>query len=254
MALALSRCITTLATSANDALRGVIYATIADIKLRNLSSLRKASRYFRAISRQLLNIYLGASMAEAMVIFSITALGSLVRWSANIALRRLAMNETRATVGVAAKGDWSNPSAGTVDPVLRVGFTLACYGAIVLVLVSALPGALALERTCFAFALLCAGGVVGEIAGARATAQASPAEDTDEGADPFGRTSRTLSVALALTLNVSIALMTAGQGLIPIVTLSDTRGYVDRLEPVVVVAKRSHDPLEERGGSEAVGL
>jgi hypothetical protein len=197
-------------------------------------------------------------MAEALVIFSITAVGSLVRWSANIALRRFAINDTRATVGVAAKGDWSNSSVGAVDPVLRVGFTLACYGAIVLVLVSALPGALALERTCFAFALLCAGGVVGEIAGARATAHASTADDDEQDdpgpADPYGRTSRALSVALALTLNVSIALMTAGQGLIPIVTRSDTHGYADRLEPVVVVAKRSHDPLEERGGSEAVGL
>jgi hypothetical protein len=195
-------------------------------------------------------------MAEVLVIFSITAVGSLVRWSANIALRRFALSDTRATVGVAAKGDWSNPSAGAVDPVLRVGFTLACYGAIVLVLVSALPGALALERTCFAFALLGAGGVVGEIAGARATAQASNEDDDAERdpADPYGRTSRTLSVALALTLNVSIALMTAGQGLIPIVTLADTHGYTDRLEPVIVVAKRAHDPLEEHGRSDPVGL
>jgi len=193
-------------------------------------------------------------MAEALVIFSITAAGSLVRWSTNIALRRLAIHETRATVGVAAKGHWSNPSAGDVDPVLSVGFTLACYGAIVLVLVSALPGALALERTCFAFALLCAGGLVGEIAGARATAQTSSLEETEEDKDSFGRTSRILSVALALTLNVSIALMTAGQGLIPIVMLSDPHGYADRLDPVVVVAKRSHDPLEEHGGAEPVGL
>jgi len=194
-------------------------------------------------------------MAEALVIFSITAVGSLVRWSANIALRRFALNDARATVGVAAKGDWS-PTAGTVDPVLRVGFTLACYGAIVLVLVSALPGALALERTCFAFALLCAGGVVGEIAGARATAQASTAEDDlpHDPADSYHQTSRPLSVALALTLNVSIALMTAGQGLIPIVMLADSVGYTDRLEPVIVVAKRSHDPLEEHGGSDPVGL
>jgi len=195
-------------------------------------------------------------MAEALVIFSITAVGSLVRWSANIALRRFANSDARATVGVATKGDWGNPSTGAVDPVLRVGFTLACYGAIVLVLVSALPGALALERTCFAFALLCAGGVVGEIAGARATAQASTAEDEpdEDPADSYGRTSRPLSVALALTLNVSIALMTAGQGLIPIVTLSDSSGYTDRLEPVIVVAKRSHDPLEEHGGSDPAGL
>jgi len=45
MALALSRCMAAIPMTANDALRGVIYATIADIKLRNVASLRKASRY-----------------------------------------------------------------------------------------------------------------------------------------------------------------------------------------------------------------
>jgi hypothetical protein len=43
----------TVPTNANDARRGVICATIADIKSRNLSSLRKASRYSPAISRQI---------------------------------------------------------------------------------------------------------------------------------------------------------------------------------------------------------
>jgi hypothetical protein len=193
-------------------------------------------------------------MAEFVVIFAITAAGSLVRWSADAALRRLAIKDTRATAGVASKGEWCDPPVGTVDPVLRVGFMLACYGAIVLVLVSALPGALALERTCFAFALLCAGGVVGEIAGARATAQPSSADEAPQRAEQFERTSRALSVALALTLNVSIALITAGQGLIPIVTRSDASEYTDRLEPVVVVARRSHDPLEDHGGADRVGL
>jgi hypothetical protein len=195
-------------------------------------------------------------MAESLVIFAIAAAGSLVRWSADLALRRFAIREARETAGTFSKLACSGMSVGTVDPVLRVGFILACYGAIVLVLVSALPGELALERTGFAFALLCAGGLVGEISGGRVTPQATEPE-TDAApptADRPGRTSRRLSLALALTLNVSIALLTAGRGLIPIVTLSEGAGYTDRLEPVIVVARRNHDPLEDAPVSDRAGL
>lgn len=192
-------------------------------------------------------------MAESVVIFLIVAVGSLVRWSADVALRHFAAKAARETVGVVSKGVCSRVSVGGVDPVVRLGFILAGYGAIVLALVSAVPGDLALERTGFAFALLCAGGVVGEISGARVTAQTSHTEQEgdDEDDEHSGETSRPLSVALALTLNVSIALLTSGQGLIPIVPLTATTQ--DRLEPVIVVAKRSHDPLEDQSVSDRTG-
>jgi hypothetical protein len=193
-------------------------------------------------------------MAEFVVIFSIVAAGSLVRWSIDVALKRLAIKATRETVEVVSKGAWSGVPAGGVDPIVRVGFILAGYGAIVLALVSAAPGALALERTAFAFALLCAGGLVGEISGADVTPQTPDSDDGDDGAARSGETSRPLSVALALTLNVSIALLTANQGLIPIVPNAATTDYPDRLDPVIVIAKRTHDPLEEQTGTDRSGL
>ena len=195
-------------------------------------------------------------MGECLVIFSIAAMGSLVRWTADVALKRLALKDARETVQIASKGGWSGVPAGSVDPILRVGFILACYGALVLVLVSALPGDLALERTGFAFALLCAGGVVGEISGAGVTAQSTDPDEMQSppGAQRPGRASRPLSMALALTLNLSIALFTAGQGLIPIVTFAETTAPAERLDPVIVVAKRTHDLLEEQPGFEQQGL
>jgi hypothetical protein len=193
-------------------------------------------------------------MAEFVVIFSIVAAGSLVRWSIDIAFKRLAAKAAREAVQVVSKGAWSGVSMGGVDPVIRVGFILAGYGAIVLALVSAVPGALALERTAFAFALLCAGGLVGEISGAGVTAQTPAPDAAQQDAGRPGETSRPLSVSLALTLNVSIALMTANQGLIQIVPLSAAPAYSDRLEPVIVVARRSHDPLESESGFDRLGL
>jgi hypothetical protein len=154
-------------------------------------------------------------MVESLVIFSIAAVGSLVRWSADVALKHFATKEARETIQIPSRGAWGCPPMGAVDPVVRVGFILACYGAIVLVLVSALPGAFALQRTGFAFALLCAGGVIGEISGAGVTAQNPPPGDAQQEAARPRKASRPLSMALALTLNVSVALLTAGQGLIP---------------------------------------
>lgn len=193
-------------------------------------------------------------MVEILVIFSIAAAGSLVRWSVDTGLKRVAIKEARETVEIVSKGVWNTLPAGAVDPVLRVGFTLACYGAIVLALVSALPGALALERTGFAFALLCAGGVVGEISAARDMAQMRNPDDMELDVSGPGQASRPLAMALALTLNLSIAVLTAGHGLIPIVTLSQSTERFDKLEPVVVVARRSHDPLDGTMGSDRAGL
>ena len=193
-------------------------------------------------------------MAEFLVIFLIVAAGSLVRWSIDMAFKRLAIRATRETLEVVSKGAWTGVPAGGVDPIVRVGFILAGYGAIVLALVSAVPGALALERTALAFALLCAGGLVGEISGAGVTPQTSESDDVPPRAERGGETSRPLSVALALTLNVSIAWLTAGQGLIPLVPHAATTRYPDRLDAVIVVAKRTHDPLDEQSGNDRSGF
>lgn len=193
-------------------------------------------------------------MVESLIIFSIAAVGSLVRWSADVALKRHAVRQARETVGSVANPAWSDIPFGSVDPILRVGFTLACYGAIVLVLVSASPGELALERTGFAFALLCAGGLVGEISSAGVTPQPPAVDEVQRDAEHARRTSRALAMALTLTLNASIAVLTSGQRLIPIVTLTSATAQAYRLEPVVVVARRKHDALEEQMGSELAGL
>jgi hypothetical protein len=195
-------------------------------------------------------------MAEFVVIFSIVAAGSLVRWSIGFAFKRLAIKAAGEAVEVVSKGPWSGAPDDGVDPIARVGFILTSYGVIVLALVSAVPGELPLERTAFAFALLCVGGLVGEISGAGVTTETSAPEagrreQPDE--TQTGETSRPLSVALAVTLNVSIALLTANQGLIQIVPL-DAFAHSDRLDPVIVVAKRSHDPLESDSDTDFSGL
>jgi hypothetical protein len=133
------------------------------------------------------------------------------------------------------------------DPVLAFGFTLACYGAISLVLVSALPGALALERTCLAFALLCVGGLLSEIATTASTKP--PAHDADEEA-PAQRAplSPRLSLTLALILNLAFAVVSSGQGLIQIVPPRKEVAVnrAQEMEPIIVVARRTDDSADRR--------
>jgi hypothetical protein len=129
------------------------------------------------------------------------------------------------------------------DPIVTFGLTLACYGAIALVLVAELAGELAMERTCLAFALLCAGGLIGEIAHSRTDHQAH---------DPSTRTpgSLGLSIALMLTLNVAVAVLCGGQGLIQIVPPPAPVSAAEsaELEQIVVVARRGSDHLRGPSG------
>src|SRR5882724_5256162 len=146
-------------------------------------------------------------------------MGSLVRVWADLGLRFFARKSRSETVATDPGRGTSAGSAPHADPVLAFGFTLASYGAISLVLVSALPGALALERTCLAFAVLCVGGLLSEISSTTSTASTEPPTLDGEEDAPAERSplSPRLSLTLALMLNLAFAVVGSGQGLIQIV-------------------------------------
>jgi hypothetical protein len=184
---------------------------------------------------------------EFLVLFSLAAVGSLVCVWADLALKFVAGKSGGETVATGPGRGPSAASASRGDPVLAFGFTLACYGAISLVLVSALPGALALERTCLAFALLCVGGLLSEIATTASTKP--PAHDADEEA-PAQRAplSPRLSLTLALILNLAFAVVSCGQGLIQIVPPRKEVAVnrAQEMEPIIVVARRTDDSADRR--------
>jgi hypothetical protein len=185
-------------------------------------------------------------MIEFMVIFSVATVGSLVRLSAGLALKLFVRKPQSETIAAGSGRSWVSPAL-PVDPALRFGFILACDGALVLAFVSAMPGDLALERTGLTFALLCAGGLIGEICSGATTARLPHLEAHERAAPQPVPTPRRLSAAWTLVLNLGVAVLCTGQGLIEIVppkTLSAAR--VEELDPVIVIAQRSYDPLEER--------
>jgi hypothetical protein len=189
-------------------------------------------------------------MIEFPVIFCIAVVGSLVRWSAGLALKLAAPKAQSESIAVGPHRGWSTPVARPVDPVLRFGLILACDGVIVLTLVSAFPGPLALERTGLTFALLCVGGLIGEIS---STGTTTPMPNLDAAAVvPAQRrpVSRRLSVVLTLILNLSFAVLSTGQGLIDIVPPAAlSAAHAQELDPVIVVARRTYDPLDERSAA-----
>jgi hypothetical protein len=133
-----------------------------------------------------------------------------------------------------------------VDPVYRFAFILACYGAIALALVTALPGALALERTGLAFAVLCVGGLIGEISSTRQTASLAPSEDASA---PRKSISLRLSLGLMLALNLVFAVLGSGQGLLEVVPPAEaaSANHSPELAPIIVVAQRK-EPIERAPG------
>jgi hypothetical protein len=180
---------------------------------------------------------------EFLVLFSLAAVGSLVCVWADLALKFVARKSRSETVATGPGRGASAASAPHGDPVLAFGFTLACYGAISLVLVSALPGALALERTCLVFAVLCVGGLLSEIS--NTTTTKLPTLDGDEDAPALREPlSPRLSLTLALMLNLAFAVVSAGQGLIQIVpppkAVAVSRG-AQEMEPIIVVARRTDE-------------
>jgi hypothetical protein len=189
------------------------------------------------------------SMTEFPVIFSLGAVGSLVRMSVGLTLKLVAPKPQSGTVAMSPERPWCATAALPVDPIVRFGFILACDGAIVLALVSALPGAQGLERTCLAFALLCVGGLIGEISSTGLTTNA-PNMDADESpAAPRRPVSRRLALALTLMLNGAVAALAGSQDLIDIVPPRTAIAGTQELDPVIVVARRPFDPLDERAAS-----
>jgi hypothetical protein len=57
-----------------------------------------------------------------------------------------------------------------------------------------------------------------------------------------------LSLAVMLVFNLSFAVLICGQGLIEIVPpmKSTNANHIQELEPMLVVARRTHDPLDDR--------
>ncbi len=187
-------------------------------------------------------------MIEFIVTFSLAAAGSLVCLSADLVLNLVAGGSQRSTIATGAGRGESAQSGRPVDPVVTFGFILVSYGLIALVLTTALPGPLVLERTGLTFALLCVGGLIGEISSTGSTARL-PALDEDERVPAQRKPiSLPLSLALMLMFNFTFAVLTYGQGLIEIVPPPKpaNANHIEELEPMFVVARRTHDPLEER--------
>jgi hypothetical protein len=182
-------------------------------------------------------------MPEIFVIFCLAATGSLVRFSIAFALQFCAKKMRRETMA-SGPGSSDQPNA-SADPLVAVGLTLTCYGALALGLILSLPGELAIERTWLAFALLCVGCLVGEISRARATSvDRDPQGERDEPEDVLP-SSVGLSMMLMLVLNLAVAVLCSGQGLVGIVppAPSANQAQATELEPIVVVAGRGSDPL-----------
>ncbi len=187
-------------------------------------------------------------MIESLVIFSLAATGSFVCLSADLAHKFLARKTHAGTVPASPGRSPVAASLPSMDPVMTCGLVLACYGAVALILVSALPGAFALERTGLAFGLLCAGGLIGEIATTGASRELPAAEGDDEGSHAYKPMSVPLSVALMLVLNLALAVLTSGQGLLEIVPpKSVSATHSQELEPIVVVSERK---VERRSHAE----
>jgi len=184
---------------------------------------------------------------EFLVLFSLAAVGSLVCVWADLVRGFVARKSRSETVATGPGRGASAASAPHGDPVLAFGFTLACYGAISLVLVSALPGALALERTCLVFAVLCVGGLLSEISNTTTTKVPSIDGDEDAPAEREPLSPR-LSLTLALMLNLAFAVVSAGQGLIQIVPPSKAVAVsrAQEMEPIIVVARRTDDSADHQ--------
>ena len=186
-------------------------------------------------------------MPEVFVIFCLTAAGSLVRLSLDFALQFFSRKMRRETVG-SGPGRSEEASAPN-DPLVAIGLTLTWYGALALGLVLSLPGDLVIERTWLAFALMGVGGLVGEICRARAPAIERHSRWDDAEAEDTLPDSVGLSTTLILVLNLAIAILCSGQGLVAIVPPSRPASQVEvsqaeaQLEPIIVVAARGSDPL-----------
>ncbi len=187
-------------------------------------------------------------MFESIVNFSLATAGSLVGLSAPVAVKFVARRTQSAPIATAPDRGESAALKPPADPVHRFAFILACYGAIALALVSALPGAFALERTCLTFAMLCVGGLIGEISSTQP--RSASQEPTEAAAAPREPISLRLSLGLTLMLNLAFAVLGSGQGLLEVVPPAQAASANQRQElaPIVVVAQRKA-PFEQQTAS-----
>ena len=192
---------------------------------------------------------------EFFVIFALAGSGSLVCVLSEFTLRRIAAATQGETIVAGPSRAKACAASPHVDPVLIFGLILACNGAIALALVSEFPGPLALERTCLTFAMLCVGGLIREISRTGTTRQ-SPNLDLDADSPPIRSPfSRRLSLSLMLMLNLSFAVLSTGQGLIEIIPprRALNANHAQQLEPIIVLAQRSHDTRQARLIDDAAG-
>lgn len=192
-------------------------------------------------------------MIEYTVIFSLSIIGSLVGLSADLVQRFLARRGRNEFIVEGFGRAGSARLAPQTDPTLTFGLILACYGLLALALVCAVPAPLALERTVLTFAVLCVGGLIGEISKSSVTV---PADSDAADVPPVARKrpSRRLSLTLALVLNLAFAVLCAGQGIIDIVPASNAKpaanvenpACAQELQPIFVVAQRPDPSHEDR--------
>jgi hypothetical protein len=190
---------------------------------------------------------------EFIVIFTLAAGGSLICLTADLAQKILAR---RSQGGLIATSGARGPAADETemgDPILTVGFILTCYGAVALFLVFELPGPLALERTCLTFALLCVGGLIGEICKTSPKTQPT-VENHDDPVEPAKPVSLRVSLALTLVLNLTFAVLSTNQGLIEIVPKAHNAPHAEELDPIVVIGQRSYDAQDARKGTGRLDL
>lgn len=191
---------------------------------------------------------------ECLVIFAVAAAGSFVCLAAELTVTWVAGAQRETQVASATRvasakrvGDNAPPD----DALLAFGFILICYGVGALALIAALPGPRALERTGLAFALLCAGGLVGEISTSGATPPQSTAEENEDGPVQRRPESRRLALTLMLMLDLMLAVLISGQELLEIVPPPQAARVIRAAEfdPIVVIAQRTRDPLDRSTAS-----
>jgi hypothetical protein len=181
-------------------------------------------------------------MNEVIVIFCLAATGCLVRLSTDRCLQSLARRVPNGTIATGPFHRQPSESPPRAAPVVTVGLALTTYAAIALFLVTELPGQFALHRAMLAFALLCVGGLIGEIARTGTGTRATDGESDDQPQREITPTSVALSVALMIALNLVVAVLVSGQGLLQIIPQQvNVQDQPAELEQIVVVARRGAD-------------
>jgi hypothetical protein len=192
---------------------------------------------------------------QFIVIFCVSVVGSLVGLTAQLAHRFFVRKTGSEFITAGSSCARTGGATPQIDPVITVGAILACYGAIALAFVCAVPAPLALERTVLTFAFLCIGGLIGEISQSNSGHSDGDSDAADDRPIPRKPPSRGLSLTLAVVLNLAMGVLCAGNGLIDIVPASvaaasngGESAQGQELQPIFVVAQRPEPAQSERVG------